>query len=186
MATYRYLQDYLLKLSSLFQCFLHDLKKTSRLPYSSHLQQESEAFKQWLSLSTTVELNIREELFRTKHRKDFDDDRVGSSWKGLPLTKSFNERLNFSRKACHAEVADTCCALSKAAPARADTEKKAELTLQLTRDGNRQLLKTVHFQMLRTVFSQDVCSSLREQQVLYFFFLFFFGKQEVSDLVQKQ
>lgn len=49
-------------LSSPFQCFLHQLKKTPRFPYSSEMVtvwQESEAFKQCLSLNTTVELTIR-------------------------------------------------------------------------------------------------------------------------------
>lgn len=76
-----------------------------------------------------MELNIREELFRTKHMQDFDDDRVGSSWKSLPLIRPFRV-TEFLKEGM------TCCSLSKAAPARTDTEKKVELTMHQKRDGN--------------------------------------------------
>lgn len=75
-----------------------------------------------------MELSIREELFRTKYMEDFDDDRVGSSWKILPLIRPFRV-TEFLKEGM------TCCALSKAALAR--TEKKLELTMHLKRDGNR-------------------------------------------------
>lgn len=77
-----------------------------------------------------MKLSIREKLFRTKNKEEFDDDRVGSSWKGLPLIKPFRV-TEFLKEGM------TCCALSKAAPARTDTEKEVELTMHLKRDGNR-------------------------------------------------
>lgn len=38
-----------------------------------------------------------QELFRTKHKEDFDDDIVGSSWNGLPLLLNHSQSDSVSQ-----------------------------------------------------------------------------------------